>query len=162
MIKGNLPPEAYTTYIYEYKLDGILEFLAGKDWIYNDVYHKEPRMKKGETFKEIRDKIFLTEKTVFELLEVLKDDGYVELEYNGSETVYACRIKFKGALFISRGGYVEQANRVQQVDRQIQENSQHTIRNAEDIRQLTAILAAAAVIASLYYIFEVVKWYYGY
>jgi len=89
-------------------------------------------------------------------LKKLVKDGYAEEierinDTNDQYVFYTYKITWEGLTILELGGY---AYLHQDFVRSKQEKSQIVI--------LTLILAAGAAIASLYYLFEIVKWYCGY
>ncbi len=91
------------------------------------------------------------------ILPYLISENYVETnnDWQDGDTLIGYKIRFNGKVFIENGGFVAKFNR-ENIETKGVKNIQTTT------LLLTCILALSALIAAVYYIHEIWKYYYGY
>lgn len=93
----------------EKKLTGLLDYIAAYNYL--PIKYPDPQPRVSHVLGFHGAKGYLTEGELLELLMILKDDGYIHLDYEGPEVKpysIVARAKFKGKLFSDAGGYVQQ------------------------------------------------------
>lgn len=146
----------------EKKLDNLLRFLLREN-----ISHAERNRKPIESI--ITELGFIDKDELNELLTILFDDQYIWLESRkiaihpiGSEPqIIMAKIKTKGKLFISQGGYTGQFYRMACDADRIRNLEERAEKTSNVIRNATVWMAVATVVAGVFALLEVIKFLYS-